>query len=66
MALEELSSIACSEAQQEKIVSHVAKGFSKPTPTVAHSLCQGHTYSYKATPLNSVTSWAKAYSNHYT
>jgi len=30
---------------------------SKPTPKVAHFLQQGHTYSNKATPLNSAKFW---------
>jgi hypothetical protein len=31
----------------------------KPTPTVAHLLQQGHTYSNMATPSNSATPWAE-------
>jgi hypothetical protein len=32
---------------------------SKPTPTGTHFLQQGHTYSNKAIPPNSATTWAK-------
>jgi hypothetical protein len=35
------------------------KWVSKSTPTVTHFLQQDHTYSNKATPLNSATPWVK-------
>jgi hypothetical protein len=37
----------------------VRRRVSLPTPTVTHFLQQSHTYSNKATPPNSATSWAK-------
>ena len=54
------SSKSSSEGHQEKTGSHmVRRRVSLPTPTVTHFLNQGHTYSNKATPSNSTTSWAK-------
>jgi hypothetical protein len=51
MALEELRVL--------HLVPKANKRLAKPTPTVIHFLQQGHTYSNKATPHNSVTFWAK-------
>jgi len=50
------SSTSSSEGHSKKTVSHVIRRrVSKPNPTVTHFLQQGHTYSNKTTPPNSVT-----------
>jgi hypothetical protein len=54
------SSTSSSKGSQEQTVFHVARRrVSNPTLTVIDFLQQGHTYSNKATPPNSVTPWAK-------
>jgi hypothetical protein len=47
------SSISCSEGQQ------LGEWSLKVHPTVTHFLQQGHIYSSKVTPPNSITPWAK-------
>ena len=54
------SSTSCSESKQEKIGFQEAKRrVLKPMPTMTHFLQQGHTYSDKSIPSNSVIPWAK-------
>ena len=53
------SSTSSSEAKQKTGFQTVRMRVLKPTPTVTHSLQQGHTISHKATSPNSAISWAK-------
>jgi hypothetical protein len=53
-------STSSSKGKQEKTGFQAARMWVlKPMPTVTHFLQQGHTYSKKATPPSSSTSWAK-------
>jgi hypothetical protein len=54
------------ESRRELISEGKQEGFSEsPPPRVTNSLQQGHTYSIKAIPPDSVTSLGQAYSNHH-
>jgi len=54
------SSTSCTEGRQEKTGFQGARmRVLKPMPTMTHFFQQCHTYSNKATPLNTATPWAK-------